>query len=398
MVTLPIHVKFLPPVMILWVICWIIENYDRIGESLSTEHPHIKLLLAFFIYYFWQAVGLIYTSDLNMGLSNLFGRLSLIVFPLVLFFPGEMIKSKIKTLQKIYIFSTLAYLIFCYGYAIYRSVDYDAGQWIFNPHPKDFWLNYFYGADLLINMHPSYFSIYALLALFMAIENFLDIENNTKSRIIWILVGLFLLISQYFISSRAGLLASIILIPSFLIFNLRKFAKRKYIGIIVIGSFLVLIPIIFKNQRFDYFFGKILNTKVDYERKEDPRIEIWESSLPLIQRNLLFGVGIGDVRSELVKEYQKIGADQMIQERYNAHNQYLEVIIENGIIGFMIFMYLLGYMFYISLNQRNLVYAFFILLICTFFIFETVLYRMAGIIFFSLFSFLLIHTNKKGNL
>jgi len=101
------------------------------------------------------------------------------------------------------------------------------------------------------------------------------------------------------------------------------------------------------------------------------------------------GVGIGDVRAELTGEYIRAGEEKLSRERLNAHNQFLEVFIEVGVIGFIMFITILGFMIFIAVNEKNLLYGLFILLMFVFFMFETVLYRLAGVAFFSLFSFII---------
>ena len=393
---LPLHVKYLPPVMILWTIFWYIENYYKTADIYKTKALYKYLFLSFMIYYFWQVVGLFYSSDLEMGISNLFGRLSLVIFPLVLLLPGEMIKKRLNFLFKVFAVSTMAYLTFCYGYALYRSIEIDAGVWYFNPHPKEFWLNYFFGEELLINIHPSYFSLYTLLSLFISLESFFNSGDSKRLKIFWLLGTVFLVMSVYFLSSRAGLIAGLFMIPLYLIIKFQRLKKNRYSWIFVILAMLITIPVILKNQRMDYFFGKLLNTKVEYERKDDPRLTIWKSSLQLIRDNLLLGVGIGDVRTELTNQYLKVGEYKMAQERLNAHNQFLEVSIENGIIGLLIFLSILSLILIISLADKNILLLAFLISALVFFIFETVLYRLAGVTFFSLFSFLLLHINNVG--
>jgi len=391
MVILPLHVKFLPPVMILWAIFWIIENYDRTGEFKLINKHYKYLFFSFLLYYSWQLIGLLYTADIEMGLSNLFGRLSLIIFPTVLIFPGETIKAKINQLLKVFALSAMVYLIFCYLYALYRSVNVESGILIFNPHPEEFWLNYFYGEELLLKIHPSYFSLYTLLAFFISLESFFASENSVKQKFFWLLVSVFFIISIYLISSRAGIIAGIISIPVYLIIKLRHLRKSKHSWIFIVLIVLIIIPLVLKNQRMDYFFGKLLNTKVNYERKDDPRILIWKSSFNLIKENFVLGVGIGDVRTELTKKYLSIGEEKLAEERLNAHNQFLEVLIENGIIGFIIFLCMLFLILRISFVRKNLLLLSFLILIIVFFTFETVLYRLAGVTFFSIFSGLVIH-------
>jgi O-antigen ligase len=393
-VILPIHVKYFPPFMILWIIFWMLENNFRFDIICNSKKAYKILFILFISYYIWQLAGIIYSSDIRMGFLNLFGRLSLVLFPLVLIYPGEMIKIKSKILIRIFAISTFIFMLVCFGYALYRSFNFQNGLWIFNTHPPEyFWLSYFYGSDLTMSHHPTYVAIYVLLSVFICFESWFDSSLRLLYRICWLIAGSLLLVTQYFLSSRAGILISLGLVPIYFILKYRELGKRRFSWLWVILVIVVLLPVIVKNQRVDYLLGGVLNKQTDYERKKDPRFLIWESSLKIAKKNLLLGVGIGDVRSELALEYGRIGEDKMANERLNAHNQFLEVLLENGIIGLAIFISIFISMFYIALTERNLLYGLFILMIFMFFLFETVLYRVAGVSFFSLFSFLLIYTN-----
>jgi O-antigen ligase len=85
----------------------------------------------------------------------------------------------------------------------------------------------------------------------------------------------------------------------------------------------------------------------------------------------------------------------MAKEQFNAHNQFLEVLLENGIIGLVLFISIFVSMFYIGISDKNLLYIMFILMIFMFLLFETVLNRLAGVTFFSFFSMLLCYTDTN---
>jgi O-antigen ligase len=318
---------------------------------------------------------------------------------MVLIFPGEMIKDKINMLARVFAGSTFIYMLICFTNSLFRSINLNDGA--FNPHPIEYpWLNYFYSADLTISQHPSYVAMYVLLSVFICYESWFSSSLKTKHRIFWLISGTILLLSQYFISSRAGIFISLVLIPLYFLIKIRKSKKFKFLVFVIITVVICLLPLIIKNQRVDYLFGEAFNKQVGYERKQDPRFQIWESVFNVSKQNLLLGVGIGDVRHELSHEYERIGEDQMAKERYNAHNQFLEVILENGIIGFVMFLSIFFFMLKIAFADKNFLYLLFILIMLLFFMFETMLYRLAGVTFFSLFSFLLLHiparnTSKK---
>ena len=123
-----------------------------------------------------------------------------------------------------------------------------------------------------------------------------------------------------------------------------------------------------------------------------------ELALSVIKHNFIFGVGVGDTSDELKKEYINAGYSEMYYENLNAHNQYLGVLLGTGLIGFLIFFSIILFMIYMAVSKRNLLYGLFLLIIMIFFMFESILNRIAGVTFFALFSFLLLHVNSPRDL
>jgi O-antigen ligase len=392
MIILAINVKYLPPFMILWCIAWILENYSRFGQIFNNRKSYNLFFFLFVSYFIWDTISLLNTTDVKMGFSNLFSRLSLILFPLVLFYPGEKIKDNVRVLLKIFAISTCIFMLFCFGHALYRSINIHDGIWTFDPHsPKSFWLNYFYGSELTGSQHPSYVSMYVILSVFICFEIWFDYSQSLLKRISWFIPGILLIISLYFLSSRAGILICIILIPGYFIYKFNQLGRRKFSWVWIILIIIVVLPVILKNQRVDYLYGRLSNKQIGYERKQDQRFLIWESALKIAKENLVFGQGIGDAREELSREYARRGELAMAKERLNAHNQFLEVLLESGIVGLLLFLSIFSYLVYRALSQKNILLGLYIIMIAIFFTFESMLNRLAGVTFFALFSFLLLY-------
>jgi O-antigen ligase len=396
-IILPVNVYYLPPLMILWFLAWIIENsfnYRTFTPDFSS--PQKILFLLFIVYYLWLIAGLLYSSDTKLALSNLFGRLSLLLFPLVLIKPGELIKTRVKTIIRLFALGVFMLMLFYFTFALLRSLNLENGVLSFNPHPPEyFWLNYFYSTELTVFKHPSYVSIYVLFSVFICLESWYDKSLNFKWRFTWLLMGITHIICLYFLSSRAGILGALVLTPLYFLLKFKQNGKGKYLWIVVVLFALALLPVIKKNQRVGILYEKILHSRDESGAKANPRLIIWDITLNMVRDNLLIGVGIGDVRNELSAEFIKIGEKDLSKDRYNVHNQFLEVLLENGIIGFSIFLMIFILMSYIAISDNNILYGFFILIIILFFMFETVLYRLAGVTFFSLFSFLITHLSSE---
>jgi O-antigen ligase len=133
-----------------------------------------------------------------------------------------------------------------------------------------------------------------------------------------------------------------------------------------------------------------------YHKNNDPRVTIWKSTFKLIVKNPVLGVGIGDARNELTGEYKRAGEEALQASRFNAHNQFLEIALESGIIGLIMFLGICGWMIYLAFLYKNLLLGLFMFMMSIFFMFETILYRLAGVEFFALFSFLLLHIESMS--
>lgn len=397
MIIIPVYHWFLPPFMILWGVFWLFEIRTR-TKDIQHIAPHNKLLFILFILFFaWQIIGMLYSDNPKEGWRNITIRLSLFLFPLVLISPGDMIRRKVTTLLRLFALSTFFYLIICFGYALYRSINFQNGILTFNPHlPVYTWLNYFYASELAIFQHPSYLSMYALLSVFIAFESFFDRLVSKNQRIFWLLVSIILLVSIYLLSSRAGILATIITVPLYFSYKYRIMDVNRKIGLFVLLSIFILVPILISNPRLNYYFKGESKKEWSNKMLKESRIIIWKAAFNIIRHNVVFGVGTGDIQDELNKEYKRIGdTDLALDKNLNAHNQFIEVLLANGLIGLILFFSLFGMMLYISISERNLIYMMFILIVLFSFLFESMLNRLAGVSFFALFSFLLVHVNRN---
>ncbi|MEI6048927.1 MAG: O-antigen ligase family protein [Bacteroidota bacterium] len=398
MIIMPVYHWYLPPFMILWGVLWIFEIRTRTGDIQRVTIYNKLLFILFILFFAWQIAGMLYSDNPREGWRNIELHLSLLVFPLVLISPGDMIRQKITTLLRVFALSTFFYLIVCYGYALYRSLNVQDGILTFNPHlPVETWLNYFYASELAIFQHPSYLSMYILLSAYIAFESFFDGLASKNVRVFWLVVAIILLVSIYFLSSRAAILTTVITVPFYVFRKSKIIGENKYLGISVLIGILILLPILLTNPRVNIYLKWSSGKELSDMTLKEGRITIWNTVNNIMKQNIIFGVGTGDIQNELNKEYIKTGNSKLAKGNYNAHNQYIEVMLENGLIGLTIFLSLLGMMVFIAIKERNLIYIMFFLIILFSFLFETMLNRLGGNTFFALFSFLLIHVdqNKK---
>jgi O-antigen ligase len=391
---LTLHNDYMPPFIIAWFLFWLIDFTLR-NYKISEDEKKVRSLCYLFLgLNLVFLIGLFFSENIHVGSVLFFRRLSLLVFPILLFSPGYEIKKRIDLLLKVFVIGIIAFMVFCFCYALYRSISFKDGSWIFNPFdPDQFWLNYFYGQLLSFNQHPSYVAMYSLLGMFISLEIFSRKTLKGKVRLLWLIAAVFLFISLYFLSSRASYLATLIILPVFIWI---KFRPRK-LNILSVFSLIIILGLvsffILKNQRVSIYFDKSLDPAI----LNDGRLEIWKSALKVVEKNPLFGTGIGDYYEALDKEFKQSGFTAGYYKDFNAHNQYLEFLCMAGVSGFLLFLAILGLMMAFAIKDRNILYGAFIIMMLIFFSFESILSRFAGNAFFALFSFLLIHYKESDS-
>ena len=161
---------------------------------------------------------------------------------------------------------------------------------------------------------------------------------------------------------------------------------------------------IFKNHivalsRFEAALKEITsksNTSTETNGSSSSRLLIWQSSKSVLVENLAIGVGTGDIKDELIKQYKKVNFLHGVENENNCHNQYLQFFILFGIGGGLVFLVSLIYPTYISIKYSNTIYLYFIFLIAANMLVESMLETKAGVEFFALFNAILLNYIPKN--
>ncbi len=383
--------------MILYGILFLIGSVNKTSEFHKLPVKNKLLFYCFILFFVWQVIGMVYSEHDQEGLRNLTLRLPLLLFPLILVIPDLTIKQKTIKLLKIFAVSTFLYVIACLVYASFRSLEISKGIWSINPHPDKYpWLNFFYGADFAIFQHPSYLSMYILLSVFIAFEALFVKQDSKINKWFWLLVSLVLIVSVYLLSSRAAIIVSVITIPCYFIIKLitGKIKKIWWIGV-CLGAIILFVTLL-SNPRLQLLINQSSDQEMINKALKESRISIWNASFNLIKKNFVLGVGTGDIQNELNEEYKRMGKRDLYKDKeLNAHNQFIETSAENGVIGLLLLLSVFGIMFWVAVTNRNILYFMFILIVFISFLFETMLNRLAGLAFFSVFSFLLLYVDNQ---
>jgi O-antigen ligase len=111
---------------------------------------------------------------------------------------------------------------------------------------------------------------------------------------------------------------------------------KLLISILTIGFSIILIKHT-SNTRIVEIFNN-LKTNSQYSNyngtynSTETRIIIWRSTKNIIENNIFFGVGTGDIKDALNKQFINLNFIEGENKNYNCHNQFLQFLATFGIL------------------------------------------------------------------
>lgn len=363
---------------------------------------HTLAPLIFFIIVFISAVT---SKNVSTGFVEVNKNLLLILIPisLTVLLKKQTYFNKLLLLFSISLtFSTTILLI----YNMYKELAGESVNMLF-----------FHEFTRLYDQHPVYYSIYLALSIFIVNDfYFKKVFNRKYNLIVFFIISFILYLGLFFCASK-------IVIALFVLMNLIQLVilnKRLKFKIIIVSCFVFVSVISLKNEFIKNRFANGLVVRslnfvptndiskakmFSYEEKKqisdlELRIVFFKIGFfHLIDDSKLFtGYGVGDVQDYLDYYYMTYGLAPNWYERYNLHNQYLQIMVTYGLFVFILFIIYLIVSLYNSIKSKSILYIYFMILILVAFLFESYLVRNKGILFFYTFNtFFLIKLFKDNN-
>lgn len=375
--TIPLSLELTSLMIIVTLITGIYSGVSIVSIKSFFESKLRLLLIGYFLL---AIVSIFYTENKQAAWSDIEAKLSFFLFPFFIgkgFFLKETYLNRIK---ESFVYGCLTAFFICLAHS---SVQYYiTGN-----------LDQFFYGNFSVLRHSSYFALYLCLSI-----AFLLFSNFTISKSNFFIFLTLLVISVLLCSSRSGYLSLIIL--GFIYLARLIFIEKKTRIALLTASLLILlaglsyqIPVIKMRIKSDLRLEHSNDSQNKVQRVS--RLDVWKNSIKLIAMNPWFGVGSGDVRSELSKLYKESNLVKAEERKSNAHNQFLQTQLNYGLMGTFVLIFIFYLLFrdaIISLNWSN--FSFALLLLCSF-LFESMLETQAGIVFFVLFTLLLFGSESK---
>lgn len=341
-----------------------------------TRNRVALLMLLLFILY---SLGLTYSSQLEVGFFTIEKMLSLLILPILFTSLSPFNKHEITAILTAFTLSLFIAVILLYTDFFKEFIIFDPSVSIqsFISFAKG------YNREMLssnkyVTFHHPYLGLLLSSSIIFSIQNFEYIKF--KKSLIFILSFLFLFLFQ--LEAKMSLASLGITLAVFVALKLKERSKRLF-------YFYTIFAVL--------FIGALTVNMTDYLEKiiyidGGSRVRNFESAVSAVKEAPLLGYGTGDAL-EALQNKRPEGSWEYLQE-YNAHNQYLDIILRFGIFGLGYWLFLLGYLMWKSYTEKHYFFTLFLMLfsLCSFT--EVLLARFHGIALFALI--LSIFANISG--
>ncbi len=383
LITSIVSLKLVPIGFIFWIL---MIGFNKESFSLKKLFSDIKKW--FVLYYLILLVGMLWTDNTTFGYSKLENKLSFLLLPL-LFSLSKFTITRNKLIQ-VFIFSLCCSLIINYGIVLYETVFLN----------KSTLYEGLLNANFSHLMHRSYYCNYLVVGCIIILNRFFTEDKSWSDIILFV----FFSAAIFQTLAKSGVLIYLILIPLFVIWKLIKRKQYKMIGICMLALVSTITLFIQVENPVKRRFEMIPDAVEHFQSKSNPsaesntsRLLMWNTSINVFKEFPFTGVGTGDYDDALTEKNRSYGNTGVAKHRYNSHNQFLNTMVQLGLVGFIALMMIFLTGFKKALQGKDLLLFFTLTAFFLNFLFESFIETQAGIILFCLLPISLISLKINAN-
>jgi O-antigen ligase len=307
-------------------------------------------------------LGLSYSENSRTGLGLIETSAALFALPFILCKIKDFTKESLHQIFYSFSVGLLITSIICLGNAVMSFASSRNAQVFFFDNLTSF-----------IHSDPTYLSYYLIFAIAFGLYLlYFDQIEKVKGFVIGVIASFFFMLM---LTAGNTAFVSILLVLAFFILKFLTEPEKTGYKIVVFSLAVFFLISMFYVSYFD------LNS---FEgRNYWERFVLWEAAIKATP-NLLIGAGTGDYTSVLNDYYRSHNLSQFSLSNYNAHNQFIQTLLSNGILGLIALLIMMIRPLVLSIRYQN---PLGILVFFSFFIYgltEVFLGRYQGVVFFAL--------------
>ena len=365
---------------------WAIVSIILASKKKIKLNEIIKSSLVYLVFYFISMFSLLYSLDFNYGIKTLETLASLIIMPfLLLTLRATTLQEQREYMIKTYLIGLILYILISF---ITLFIRWDI-KLIVSVLKTNTILNAACYFELSFFLHRSYISMYLVWGIVLIVNRIFQ-GRSWKLVILGIVTVSVFLLYIILLGSRAALITLAIVTVFYLwklLIRYSLWVNITFTGIVLLFTVSLMIK-----------YSRIGDTVIKNENQSvsDIRISLWTDAFEVFKDAPLFGQGVGDGVDQMIIKHKENGNVDAFKNRLNAHNQFLETATQTGIIGLLSLVCILLIPFIKSIrNKRELLFLF-ISIITVNFLVESMLVRLAGVLFLAFWlNFLLIIPNNS---
>ncbi len=339
----------------------------------------IIVSLLFILYILTYFFSLIYSTDKLYGLHKL-KNVSLLVLIIVSLWKSDYIFDNFQSFLNIFLV-----MVFCSTlWTLYHSMF----LW------KELSEIYRVGQVLPTTIPYIRFSLILAFSCHICLYLFIKSKSQKQLRILYSTLFIFFFTVIHILAIRSGILgfylASIVTFALWGIQNKRKLLSLSIVSVFFLLSFIAYKTIPSLNSKVGYTIHNLnisqQNTS-DAANYSDPvRITSMKLGLHLIKNNLLFGVGVGDIKKEMdalyITEYPNYPPERYVEPL----NQFLYSFATAGLLSFLTLVLTCTYLLVFFARKKNYLMLSFNIILISSFLTECTLEMQYGTVLFTYFN------------
>lgn len=346
-------------------------------------------------YGLWVMAGGSYASD-NERYSQLLGmQVVLVVLPALLLLPKQLPPHFHRKVWMLLYGAALLASAYVTGIGVYRTLAEGRLYAYFASH-------YLYYTELAERlMHPAYFS--ALMAVALMGAAYLREKGSFNSRLYWLAQG-WLLLFLLLLSARMVLIALLISGVLLALYLGWQRGNKKLVWGALIGAPLFALAVFWiLPERLQSRFTELTQFEYDIHAQEERqfngltiRLAEWEGAFTALKGHWWLGHGTGSGQTALREAYKSIGFQVGLERDFNAHNQYLETCLHNGLLGLLLLLAVFAFAFRTAWQQHNWLALWFVVFVMLCLLSESMLLRHRGILLLAVYLPLMLRQEAEG--
>lgn len=358
------------------------------------HNTRILLIIGCILFYLLQFVTLFYDDNSDHKWNNILMKSGLLLIPLAVCLTDYLdrsLKHKLIFYYCLILFTASVYCLFVAGRKYLQTGDSS--------------VFYYHTLVSPLSQHAVFFSIYVFIALLFLLEN-ISKENLNPGKIVQLLLVIFFSFFLFLLASKFVISVYLFYLLFFFILIIRQSKKKKFLlaGMLVVvismGSSVLIIRNPVSNRFYEIINGDMNLIRqdrfepADYFNGVQFRVLQWRFVTEILNEKQKWwtGVGVSNAQSALDQKYiseNMYTGDPAKKNHgllgYNTHNQFLESLLETGIPGLLIFIFICYTLIRIASKNKNRPYWFITMLLLSYSLIESVFETQYGISFFLFF-------------